>query len=109
MKTYRVRCQGEVLGESRLERADPADRSTRGPFFPEPAYDRFRHVFALLARVKASREPLESAEWMHEYCRARDSLGLELVNEHGTVEPTVVINILEPVDRSNAYVLEVFF
>ncbi len=106
---YFIRVRGEVIGESRLERSEGDQCRASGLFLPQPAFEKCRYVFGLLADSKASKEPLESAELLHEYCQARDALGLELATEEGTSIPVSVINVIDSRAPGEAALVEVMF
>jgi hypothetical protein len=76
-----------LIGHTRFEAPLDEDGRAAGRFFPAPAYEQVRRVFAALAAALPRSTP---SEILAEHLRARDALGLRLGGRDGTSRPGYV-------------------
>ena len=110
--TYTVRMRGVVVGHSELEGVDASMGIARGVFGPAMGYELVQPIFRLYSEAvpESSASPTDENK-LQRYYRARDALGLELVNSAGRVVATSAIHIYDySLERgSDALELEVTF
>ncbi len=90
--TYTIQLQGITIGSTELEHPDAARGVARGSFRPATAYQLVQDVFGLYAEAVPERPgKVTDPEKLQRYYRARDALGLELMDQDGrtTVDTTV--------------------
>lgn len=94
--SFTVRLLTVIVGRTELERADPATRVASGQFRPGLGYELIQPIFRLWAEAVpiGSSNPPDAAK-LERYRRARDQLGLSLVDETGRVLETSAIHIID--------------
>jgi hypothetical protein len=93
---YSVHYQGDSIGNSDLEGADPDMGVAFGQFQPTPRYERVRHIFRMFAEAHsgAATDPLDE-RMVSEYYSERDRLGLTLVDQSGRIIQTMAIHVAD--------------
>lgn len=91
---HTIRLHGVTVGWSELEHADPAAGRARGHFRPGLGYDLVQPVFRLYAEA-VPRDGERDDIKLRRYYKARDALGLELVDDTGAIVPTSAIHIAD--------------
>lgn len=93
---YTLRLRGVIVGRSDLEGADAAGEIARGRFRPAIGYDLVQPIFALYAAaVPSPGGAVADAVMLERFTRARDALGLELVDGAGRAVATRSILVLD--------------
>lgn len=91
---YTLRIQGVEIGTSDLAQFDAHLGVAYGGFLPGAAYELVQDVFRLFAEAApAESDGTRDEEMLDRYLRARDALGLELVDQRGTLISTTAIDI----------------
>ena len=91
---YTLRIQGVDIGTSDLPQFDGRRGVAYGGFRPGAGYELVQDVFRLFAEASpAGIDGAQDEEILDRYLRARDALGLELVDHSGTLIPTTAIDI----------------
>ena len=108
---YTLRLRGVIVGRSDLEDADPSrDRArgiARGRFRPSIGYDLVQPIFQLYAEaVPTPGGAVADDAKLERFTRARDALGLELVDATGRAAGTRSILVLDYGDGAPALVVE---
>ena len=93
---YTLRIQGVDIGTSDLAQFDGRLGVAYGGFRPGAGYELVQDVFRLFAEASPVGNDGSGDEAMLDrYLRARDALGLELVDHSGSLIPTTAIDISE--------------
>jgi hypothetical protein len=91
---YTLRIQGVEIGTSDLPQFDAHLGVAYGGFLPGPAYELVQDVFRLFAEAApVGSDGSRDEELINRYFRARDALGLELVDRGGKLISTTAIDI----------------
>ena len=104
--SYTVRMRQIIVGRSELEHRDVSTGRARGTFRPGLGYELVQPIFRLRTESAGTDD-----EKRARYSKARDALGLELLDADGRVVARKAIDIIErTVDgKSDALELEVTF
>lgn len=107
--SYSVRMRGVEIGASDLEHFDANVGVAYGTFRPGAGYELVQDIFRLYA--EASPETPTGGrdeESLERYYRARDALGLELVDARGRLVPTSAIDVSDYSREAGTEAYEVF-
>lgn len=105
---YTVRLQGVEIGTSDLARFDGRLGVAYGGFRPGAAYELVQDVFQLFAEAApAGEDGVLDEDLLERYLKARDAMGLELVDDRGSVIPTTAIDISDYSRESGTEAYEV--
>ena len=101
--TYTVQLQGITVGRTELEQLDRIEGTARGTFRPATGYQLVQDVFRLYAEaVPKTPGSVTDPEKLQRYYRARDALGLKLLDpDSRTVEDVTVHVYPRAGDRRN--------
>lgn len=91
---HTLRLHGVTVGWSDLEHADRIEGRARGHFRPGLGYDLVQPVFRLFAEAVPRTGDRDEAK-LRRYYKAREALGLELLDATGIVVPTSAIHIAD--------------
>lgn len=107
-KTYRIICDGEVIGTSALEERDAGMGTASGQFEPATAYQKVRWVFRTYSDAQREQGPADEQK-VAEYYRRRDELNLSVESANGQSVPVTVVHISDFADETDhdAYEVEV--
>jgi len=100
--------RGVEIGASDLEHFDGAGGVAYGIFRPSAGYDLVQDVFRLYAEASPETAGGRDEESLERYYRARDALGLELVDPQGRLVPTSAIDISDYSREAGTEAYEVF-
>ena len=87
-----IQLQGITIGHTELEHPDATKGVARGSFHPATGYQLVQDVFGLYAEAVPERPgKVTEPEKLQRYYRARDALGLELMDQEGRTvgDPTM--------------------
>jgi len=105
---YTLRIQGVEIGTSDLAQFDSHLGVAYGGFSPGAAYELVQDVFRLFAdAAPVGSDGTRDEEMIDRYLRARDALGLELVDQRGTLISTTAIDISDYSRETGIEVYEV--
>jgi hypothetical protein len=91
---YTLRIQGVEIGTSDLTQFDARLGVAYGGFLPGAGYELVQDVFRLFAEAApVGNDGTRDDELIDRYLRARDALGLELVDQSGALISTTAIDI----------------
>ena len=107
--TYTIQLQGITIGHTELEHPNATKGVARGSFHPAAGYQLVQDVFGLYAEAVPERPgKVADPEKLQRYYRARDALGLELMDHDGhTVSDTTIHVYQRTVSRQKRIEVEV--
>ena len=107
--TYTIQLQGITIGHTELEHPDATKGVARGSFHPATDYQLVQDVFGLYAEAVPERPgKVTDPKKLERYYRARDALGLELMDQDGrTVGDTTLHVYQRTVSRQKRLEIEV--
>jgi len=105
---YTLRIQGVEIGTSDLGQFDARLGVAYGGFRPGAGYELVQDVFRLFAEASpAGDDGTRDEAMLDRYLRARDALGLELVDQGGSLIHTTAIDISDYSREAGAEAYEV--
>jgi hypothetical protein len=100
--------QGVEIGTTALAQFDARLGVAYGGFLPGAAYELVQDIFRLYAEASpVSEDGTRDEATLERYMRARDTLGLELMDASGAVIPTTAIDISDYSKESGTEAYEV--
>ncbi len=107
--TYTVQLHGVPIGRTELEQLDRIEGTASGAFRPATGYQLVQDVFRLYAEaVPKTPGRVNDPEKLQRYYRARDALGLQLLDPDGRTVEDVTVHVYQRVrDRNEAGGLEI--
>ena len=101
--TYTVQLQGITIGRTELEQLDRIEGTAKGAFRPATGYQLVQDVFRLYAEaVPTTPGSMNDAEKLQRYYRARDALGLQLLDPDSRTVEDVTVHVYQRAgDRRN--------